>query len=57
MVVEPRQIDDTTSDLLVHIETHGLPPGPYNCRIALRTNGGDQIVPVKFVVRGDPRRR
>jgi tRNA A-37 threonylcarbamoyl transferase component Bud32 len=57
MAVEPRNIDDTTTDLLVHIETHGLPAGPYNCRIALRTTGGDQIVPVKFVVLGDPRRR
>jgi serine/threonine protein kinase len=57
MAVEPRNIDDTTTDLIVHIETHGLPAGPYNCRISLRTNGGDQIVPVKFVVLGDPRRR
>jgi serine/threonine protein kinase len=57
MAVEPRNINDATSDLMVHIETHGLPAGPYNCRIALRTTGGDQIVPVKFVVRGDPRRR
>jgi tRNA A-37 threonylcarbamoyl transferase component Bud32 len=57
VAVEPRQIDDATSDLIVHIETHGLPAGPYNCRIALRTNGGDQIVPVKFVVLGDLRRR
>jgi tRNA A-37 threonylcarbamoyl transferase component Bud32 len=57
LLVEPGKIDDATTDLLVHIETHGLPAGPYNCRIALRTNGGDQIVPVKFVVLGDPRRR
>ena len=57
MAVEPRNIDDATTDLIVHIETHGLPAGPYNCRISLRTNGGDQIVPVKFVVLGDPRRR
>jgi tRNA A-37 threonylcarbamoyl transferase component Bud32 len=55
--VDPARIDAATADLMVHIETHGLPAGPYNCRIALRTNGGDQIVPVKFVVLGDPRRR
>jgi len=55
--VDPARIDAETTDLLVHIETHGLVAGPYNCRIALRTNGGDQIVPVKFIVVGPQRLR
>jgi serine/threonine protein kinase len=50
LLVEPAKIDAATTDLLVRIETHGLVAGPYNCRISLRTNGGDQIIPVKFVV-------
>ena len=49
--VEPRVISSDTAELLVHIDTAGLRDGPYTCHLAVRTNGGDQIVPVRFIVR------
>lgn len=49
--VEPRVITADTAELLVHIDTAGLRDGPYTCHLAVRTNGGDQIVPVRFIVR------
>jgi serine/threonine-protein kinase len=49
--VAPSAISGATSDLEVSIDTASLAPGPYRCHVALRTNGGDAIVPVRFVVR------
>jgi tRNA A-37 threonylcarbamoyl transferase component Bud32 len=51
LTVEPSRLDANAVTLQVRIDTTGLPPGPYTCHIAIRTNGGDQIVPVRFVVR------
>lgn len=51
LTVEPQQFDDSLSALTVRIDATGLAIGPYVCHIALRTNGGDQIVQVRFVVR------
>lgn len=49
--VEPSSIGSATNDLEVSIDTSSMAPGPYRCHVALRTNGGDAIVPVRFVVR------
>ena len=49
--VEPRVITNDTAELLVQIDTAGLRDGPYTCHLAVRSNGGDQIVPVRFIVR------
>ena len=49
--IEPEVVDRRVSILQVHIDTTGLRPGPYTCHIGIRTNGGSQIVPVRFVVR------
>src|SRR5262249_18412862 len=49
--VEPSAIGGATSDIEVRIDTSNMAPGPYRCHVALRTNGGDAIVPVRFVVR------
>lgn len=51
LTVEPKRFDETVSRLMVQIDAHGLVVGPYLCHIALRSNGGDQIVQVRFVVR------
>lgn len=62
LTAEPAILDGNTTALQVRIDTIGLHPGPYTCHLAVRTNGGDQIVPVRFVVRQagaapEPRRR
>ncbi len=49
--VEPDMLDARTTALQVRINTTNLIPGPYTCHLAVRTNGGDQIIPVRFVVR------
>ena len=49
--VDPVRIDETVAMLQVHVDTRGLHPGPYTCHLAVRTNGGSQIIPVRFVVR------
>ncbi len=51
MTVEPTRFDDSVSALEVRIDATNLAVGPYVAHIALRTNGGDQIVQVRFVVR------
>ncbi len=51
LMVDPQQFDERTSALAVRIDATGLAIGPYVCHIAVRTNGGDQIVQVRFVVR------
>ncbi len=62
LTVEPATIGSNTTTLHVQIDATGLVPGPYTCHLAIRTTGGDQIVPVRFVVRppmkrtGAPRR-
>jgi hypothetical protein len=49
--VEPQALDTNAATLQVRIDTANLIPGPYTCHLAIRTNGGDQIIPVRFVVR------
>lgn len=51
LTVAPQAIDPSVSQLEVRIDTTGLRPGPYTCHLAVRTSGGDQIVPVRFHVR------
>lgn len=51
MTVSPSQIDPSVSRLTVRIDATGLAIGPYVCHLAVRTNGGDSIVQVRFVVR------
>lgn len=51
LTVSPSEIDETVSRLTVRIDATGLATGPYVCHVAVRTNGGDLIVPVRFVVR------
>jgi serine/threonine-protein kinase len=50
LIVQPPRVDATTTHLQVHIDTSDLVAGPYVCHLAVRTNGGDQIIPVRFVV-------
>lgn len=42
-----------TRTLQIRIDTTALVPGIYICHVAVRTNGGDQIVPVRFIVRDE----
>jgi serine/threonine protein kinase len=51
LTVEPQILDTNATTLQVRIDTANLIPGPYTCHLAVRTNGGDQIIPVRFVVR------
>lgn len=51
LTVEPKRFDETVTTLKAKINAHGLVVGPYVCHIAVRSNGGDQIVQVRFVVR------
>jgi len=51
LTVEPAALHPGIAALHVTIDTNGLLAGPYTCHIAVRTNGGDQIVPVRFIVR------
>jgi serine/threonine-protein kinase len=51
VTVDPPQLDGNTTELHVRVSTGGLAPGEYVCHVAVRTNGGDQIVPVRFMVR------
>ena len=51
LTVEPQKFKETPPSLTVRIDATGLPIGPYVCHIAVRTNGGDLIVQVRFVVR------
>lgn len=51
LTVDPPRLSAGVTRLQVRINTAGLRPGPYTCHLAVRTNGGDQIVPVRFIVR------
>lgn len=51
VTVDPSQLDPTTEHLRVQVNTTGLIPGEHRYLIAVRTNGGDQIIPVSFMVR------
>lgn len=51
VTVHPRALDSAVSRVAVRIDTTGLATGPYVCHVAVRTNGGDLIVQVRFVVR------
>lgn len=48
--VDPPRVDPATSQLYIHVNTAGLAMGEYRCHVAVRTNGGDHIIPVRFVV-------
>ena len=48
--IAPKKIADDTSSLSITIDTTGLKEGQYVCHVAIRTNGGDQTVPIRFVV-------
>ncbi len=49
--VLPGEIEPDVTLLQVHLDTTGLQPGQYTAHLAVRTNGGDQIIPVRFHVR------
>jgi serine/threonine protein kinase len=51
ITVDPTHLDSTTTHLRVQVTTAGLAPGEHRYLLAVRTNGGDQIVPVSFMVR------
>jgi serine/threonine protein kinase len=48
--VSPQKINGDTERLDIVIDTAGLKAGQYVCHLAVRTNGGDQTVPIRFVV-------
>ena len=48
--VSPQKITGGTDRLDIVIDTSGLKVGQYVCHLAVRTNGGDQTVPIRFVV-------
>src|SRR5690348_8220648 len=48
--VSPKKIAGDTTSLSITIDTAGLKEGQYACHVAIRTNGGDQTVPIRFVV-------
>ena len=48
--VSPKKIDSTTDNLRITIDATGLRSGQYVCHLAVRTNGGDQTVPIRFAV-------
>jgi serine/threonine protein kinase len=48
--VSPKKIAGDTTSLTIAIDTVGLKVGQYVCHVAVRTNGGDQTVPIRFVV-------
>jgi serine/threonine protein kinase len=50
VTVDPPRVDPHTSQLVIHINTGGLAPGEYRVLVAVRTNGGDQVVPVQFMI-------
>lgn len=49
--VHPDRIEPGLGALQLRLDTTGLTEGPYTCHLAIRTTGGDQIIPVRFVVR------
>lgn len=51
LTVDPPTLSANVTRMQIRINTTGLRPGPYTCHLAVRTNGGDQIVPVRFIVR------
>lgn len=48
--ITPKKIDGKTESLTIVVDTAGLKAGQYVCHVAVRTNGGDQMVPIRFVV-------
>jgi serine/threonine-protein kinase len=48
--VDPMRITDETTHLRVRVDTANLMAGGHVYHLAVRTNGGDQIVPVRFTV-------
>ena len=48
--ISPKKITGDTTSLSITIDTSGLKEGQYACHVAIRTNGGDQTVPIRFIV-------
>jgi serine/threonine-protein kinase len=49
--INPAKFRGEGVQVQVQIDTTGLQPGEYRLLLAIRSNGGDQIVPVSFMVR------
>jgi serine/threonine protein kinase, bacterial len=49
--INPTRFRGAGAQIQVQVETTGLQPGEYRLLVAVRSNGGDQIVPVSFMVR------
>jgi hypothetical protein len=49
--VAPAKFRGDGAQIQVQVDTTGLQPGEYRLLVAVRSNGGDQIVPVSFMVR------
>ncbi|HEV2239008.1 MAG TPA: protein kinase [Ktedonobacterales bacterium] len=49
--VSPAKFRGDGAQIQVQVDTTGLQPGEYRLLVAVRSNGGDQIVPVSFMVR------
>lgn len=48
-------VNADTRAIHIRVDTTSLSPGPYVCHIAVRTTGGDQILPVRFTLRAPHR--
>jgi hypothetical protein len=57
VTVVPARFQANATQVHVQINTVGMASGEYRMLIAVRTNGGDQVVPVSFMVRGDDLKR
>jgi serine/threonine-protein kinase len=51
IVISPNTFHGEGAQVQVRVDTAGLQPGEYRLLVAIRSNGGDQIVPVSFMVR------
>ncbi|HEY7984262.1 MAG TPA: protein kinase [Ktedonobacterales bacterium] len=49
--VSPAKFRGDGAQIQVQVDTTGLQPGEYRLLVAVRSNGGDQMVPVSFMVR------
>jgi hypothetical protein len=49
--ITPNTFRGEGAQVQVRVDTTGLQPGEYRLLVAIRSNGGDQIVPVSFMVR------
>ena len=54
LTVEPSRVTPEVTVVELRIDTSGLVAGPYTGHVAMRTTGGAQIIPVRFMVREQP---